>query len=65
MRPGKRTIVGTEEGKEVLPGTVVGVRVDMNERTLAFRVNGGDHGLNNDWLPAKGAVLPAAVRRVT
>jgi hypothetical protein len=65
---GVRTMVGTEqsgykidrsrshEGKRVLPGTVVGVRVDMTERSLSFCVDGGD------WLPATGAALPGAVR---
>jgi hypothetical protein len=44
------------EARRVIPGTAVGVRVDLEARTLAFRVGRGE------WLPATGATLPAAVR---
>ena len=49
---------GFWDGRTATAGTVVSVRVDMRDRSLAFRVpvNG------DDWLAAEGVTLPAAVR---
>jgi hypothetical protein len=46
--------LGTD--KRAVPGTVVGVRVDLVARSLSFRINSGR------WWPATQATLPEIVR---